>query len=388
MRTVKSTLALAGLLALPIAEASAQERHTPEKLPRAEQTAAKWFEKLEIAAAATEVLQGGYGVDSRIGPGGDKWYSGMSFDLEAFSKLSEESGAYIHLEGGKGTGIDAQVTTLSGFNGDALNDPYAGLTEAWYERSFLSGALKARGGKLDLTTEFDSSTAANDETTQFLSGAFVNNLAVEFPGDTSLGVTFWARPSALFSLGLAAAEASGTGAGVDNNDFVMAEAAVHPKFGARQGNYRVYAWQNNTDHPSVLDPSVMEGHNRGAGISIDQEVGGGMTLFGRYGLQRSRVAAVGQALSGGIVMAGTSYGRDDDAIGLAYGAAILGDEQKDASSAAGVRSATEHHMELFYRYKASDGLELTPDVQWVQHPNGDKDASGVWVLGLRANLSF
>lgn len=370
-----------------LALAQPQPRHTVETLPRGGK-ALEWFEKLQIGGSVTAVVQSGSGAEAGPAPAGNRTVSSLSVDLEFLSALSETSGAYAHFAGGKGPGIDATVPTLTGLNGDALDSPAAELTEAWYERRFFGGVLKARGGKLDLTTEFDDNKLAKDQKAQFLAGGFVNNPAVEFPADSTLAGTLWLAPSEKIHFGFAVSEASGTGSGFGKNTFLIAEAGINLKPAGLEGNYRLYAWRNGTDHAAISDPSVLAGANSGFGLSVDQEAGHDLSLFGRYGSQRSEVACIRRALSGGVQLSGKAYGRADDALGLAYGYAILGRERKTAAALSGLEPANEHHWELYYKWKTSDGLELSPDIQLVRNPNGDGAAGAFWAFGVRANLIF
>ena len=56
-----------------------------------------------------------------------------------------------------------------------MNQNELNLREAWLRTEFFGQRLALIAGRLDLTNYFDHNAAANDETTQFISDALVNN---------------------------------------------------------------------------------------------------------------------------------------------------------------------------------------------------------------------
>ena len=248
--------------------------------------------------------------------------------------------------------------------------------------------MRFRGGKVDLTTDFDASAVANSETDQFLSSGFANNLAVEFPDDNGFGAMLWASPHDLLDIGIGVADADADWDNVFNDVFSIVELDFKPKIAERQGNYRIYGWFNGKDHDDLKEPAKTKEDNYGYGVSLDQDITEIVTLFARYGWQMGRVSQVEHAWSAGLQCSGKFYGREDDTLGLAYGMAIIGDDWKDVDRGNGINTGDEHHVELYYNLKVNDHLNISPDIQWVKNPNGDRDNDNVWVLGIRAQLSF
>jgi high affinity Mn2+ porin len=74
----------------------------------------------------------------------------------------------------------------------------------------------------------------------------------------------------------------------------------------------------------------------GFGLSFDQQITDTVTMFARYGRQRSSVSRVQQAWSAGLQFAVDIYGRQDDAFGLAYGQSLIGDDWKRLDLAKGL----------------------------------------------------
>jgi carbohydrate-selective porin OprB len=199
----------------------------------------------------------------------------------------------------------------------------------------------------------------------------------------------WASPGQLWDIGVGVADADGDWENVFDDIFSILELDFKPRIANREGNYRIYGWFNNKDHEDLSDPDETDEDNYGIGLSFDQEVTDVMTLFARYGWQRGSVSQVEHAWSAGSQCSGKFYGREDDTFGLAYGMAIIGDDwEEDVDEPEGIDSGDEHHVELYYNFKANDHLNISPDIQWVKNPNGDSDNDDVWAFGVRAQLSL
>jgi len=126
---------------------------------------------------------------------------------------------YLHAEGSwpDAEGINENVGSFFGVNGDAGGNRSLDITEVWFQKSLLENSLLLRLGKIDLTggfecsgcpVAFDSSSFANDETTQFVNGALVNNPTIPFP-DYALAAAVLYKLSPQFYVAGAAADAQG-----------------------------------------------------------------------------------------------------------------------------------------------------------------------------------
>jgi len=348
----------------------------------------QWYEKIDVGFGATGVLQGSSGAKERLSSEGDVSDGSMSFDLELTAPVGKHGKFFTHFEAGEGDGIDGDISILSGFNDDADNEHNVRLTEIWYENAWFGELLRFRSGKIDLSMDFDTNSLANSETDQFLSSGFVNSLAAEFPDDNGLGAMLWFSPHEILSIGAGVADADGDWENVFDNVFSILELDFKPKIGGRKGNYRLYGWLNDKDHQNLKDPTETRERNYGFGISLDQQITEIVTLFGRYGTQRELVSQIGQAWSAGLQFSGKLFNRDDDAFGLAYGEAVIGEHQKDLDLAGGINSGNEQHVEFYYNWKINDNLNISPDIQWVKNANGDKANDDIWAFALRAQLSF
>ena len=342
----------------------------------------RWY---EIAVGVTGVFQGSPGAASADIDGVFK--PSMSFDAEFTLRTPKSGMAYIKFESGAGEGIDAHIPTFSGFNADADDNFNLRPSEAWYEYAFGEKA-RLRGGKIDLTTDFDTNAVANDETEQFLSGGFVNNLAVELPDDNSLGAMLWVSPVELIDIGFGFADAAADWDNVFKNPFFILEFDLKPKFADRQGNYRFYGWHNGKDHERINASDDSSAANYGFGFSADQEIAEGVTLFARYGHQRGIVSEIEHAWSAGLDISGKFPRRGEDSLGLAYGQAVIGKDAQSPDTETGVNLSNEHRFEIYYRLKANKYVSISPNLQWVKNPAGDKEINGVWAFGVRAQFNI
>jgi high affinity Mn2+ porin len=319
----------------------------------------------------------------------------MSFDLELSAPVGENGALFALVEAGSGEGVDGELATIWGFNGDADDDANLRLTEAWYEHAFGDGELTVRIGKIDVgagcgrnEAGFDANALANDECSQFLSPGFVNSIAIEAPDDNGFGVIAWWSPHEFVEVGLGLADADADWDNVGDNVFSIVQIDLKPVFGGRQGHYRFLGWANDKPHALIQDPGRDDRIGHGFGFSADQQLTDWLAVFGRYGWQRPDVYEVEHAWSAGLQLSGSLWGRENDSFGLAYGEALLGDEQEQVYRDAGVPPDDEHHFELYYNIAIREGIVITPDAQYAKNPECNGDNDEVWVLGVRAQLSF
>jgi len=271
-------------------------------------------------------------------------------------------------EGG-GDGLAGNIGSALGPNGDYLADDIL-LSELWYAHSFADGALVITVGKLDQTVYLDANRIANDETTQFIGGPFVNNVVIGFP-EYGSGVNVTATPSELFyvsgSWGNAAAAPDETTLNNLNGDdsFWAVEGGLTPTFGELEGAYRVIGWSTSVEGDDA----------HGIGLSFDQQITDSLVPFFRYGYTTVDEAKDMQFVSAGLGIEGP-LGRADDLCGIGYAYADLGDDGHEAM------------FEAFYRLQLTDTLQLTPDVQVVFDPAGTDEYDCVGIFGLRLQANF
>ncbi|HLG29319.1 MAG TPA: hypothetical protein VI387_03840, partial [Candidatus Brocadiales bacterium] len=177
---------------------------------------------------------------------GEKGFAEGSFDLLFISRPLLYTTFFIDLEAIGGNGPDELIGSFSVLNRDAgtLQDEdrvdRVSVREVWLQSFLLQERLRLVGGKIDLTNYFDSNTLANDETTQFITGAFVNNPTMEVPENgPGLAALFDTKRGLTLGLGLQSTDNSGFG--ITDNIYAITEIGyrAHFFFG-REGNYRLW----------------------------------------------------------------------------------------------------------------------------------------------------
>ncbi|MBI5786780.1 MAG: carbohydrate porin [Rhodocyclales bacterium] len=365
-----------------------------------------------LVGVAQKVSRGGTPSDpeTRANYRGD-----VSVTLPVGSMGDSDGKLFTHVRFGQGTGVALRPTYTStpntvGFETNAgPDDSFAILAQAWYQLSVpLSGdGLKANArehlhftvGKIDPFVFFDQNVAADDESAKFLNNVFVHNPLLDSGGDIGADAYGFA-PGAIVryensaekgsewavSLG---AFGSGPGANFSGNladPFVIAQVEKAARINFLPGSYRLYGWTNGR----AEGYDGMTRRHSGVGVSVDQKVTDDLTLFARYGHHTADKVAFDRALTVGAELEGTPWGRAADSLGLAFGSLRTSDDYRvDSLAVAGYEAAgSEQSVELYYRYKLNDAVELTPDFQWIRRAGGDGDAAAVKVVGLRAKLGF
>jgi len=331
------------------------------------------------------------------------WNAALRLDTEKLG-LWRGGAFFVHLEGSKGRGIDEPfVGSFFGVNGDA--DSTAGhrlqFSEYWFEQAFGDGLVAVRVGKMDASTDFDTNAFANDECTQFLNGALVNNPTIPFP-DYGLGAQAIVRPGGGFYLAAGAWDANAEGwtsgrrtaLGGDADWLVAGEAGVEaalpaPGGGTLPGTCRVGRWH---DQRRVEQIGTERGHKGQSGcyVSIDQMVyrespdeedEQGLGLFARCGHAPEKRNEVSCFWSLGAQYRGLIPSRDDDTLGVGIATGRLGAPARRES-----RYRGEAVCECYYCVALHSLAALTFDLQFVRHP-GAALASSL-VPGLRLHLEF
>ncbi len=277
---------------------------------------------IELAFSVTQIYQqnvkGGLRTGDRSGR-----YTGsynLELGLDAEKLFGWKQGRFFVLAEGawpRAEGIDPEsVGSIMGVNDDAAGCRPIDVTELWYQQGLLEGKLQIRIGKMDLANgfecnrcpgAFDGSRYANDETSQFLSSALVNNPSIPFP-DYSLGVMMHWEPANGWYLASAVADAQADGRETgfrtafhhEDYFFSIFETGVTPRFVCAdcslQGVYRAGCWYDPQAKERFRDAGTKR-DDMGFYFSFDQDMtrenqddrdDQGLGLFGRYGWSSSR----------------------------------------------------------------------------------------------------
>jgi hypothetical protein len=335
------------------------------------------FGDVEFTGAITNITQRAARARRGYVSGGSLSQNSWSVDLELNSQLGKDVRFHSLHEAGTGAGLDDILPSFSGFNFDANDDGRLATTEAWCEYQKGVMGLRFRLGKIYFPGEFDSSSFADCEVTQFISPGFVNGLTLEFPEEYDFGAMLWYPFADYWEAGIGVVE-----------KFSIFELAFRHERNGRKGNYRVYRWFNKFDHQHLVNPADNAAENDGYGLSFDQEISDRIGLFARYGRQRDEVAEMDNAWSVGVQHLSPFKCRPEDVIGVAYGQANWGNAGRNNARLAGIDTSAEHHLELYYSLYADDNFVITPSAQWIKNAAGDGANGSAWIFGLRSYISF
>lgn len=395
---------------------------------------AEGLEGIKVSAALATVGQHASGLPGGVENGSSalNYRADVSVELPLAAIGDIEHKLFAHLRMGQGLGLNAAFSNLGHFasapnalafraSGSSPDDSVTILGQAWYQaaiplpflgfKPYSRETLEVTFGKMDIFGFFDQNAGGGDESKQFLNSVFVHNPLLDAGGEVGVDangfqpgfvVSYlnWFNKPEPWRLSLGVFGAGDRGANYQrslSSPLVMVQAEKQLKlFGGLTGNYRAYAW--NRSQGTDFDGSTAK--HTGFGVSVDQRVGDGVTLFGRYGKLISGELPFNQAATAGAEFNGSYWGRAADAIGIAGAwlqsgkayrnstvTAWLDDAQTQAAFTFTPRGA-EKLAEIYYRLRIAPQFELTPDFQYVVDGGGNANGKSVKVFALRANIAY
>ena len=395
---------------------------------------AEGLEGIKVSAALATVGQHASGLPGGVENSSSQlnYRADVSVELPLAATGDIEHKLFAHLRMGQGLGLNAAFSNLGHFasapnalafraSGSSPDDSVTILGQAWYQaaiplpflgfKPYSRETLEVTFGKMDIFGFFDQNAGGGDEAKQFLNSVFVHNPLLDAGGEVGVDangfqpgfvVSYlnWFNKPEPWRLSLGVFGAGDRGANYQRSlskPLVMVQAEKQLKlFGGLTGNYRAYAW--NRSQGTDFDGSVTR--HTGVGVSVDQRVGDGVTVFGRYGKLVSGELPFNQAVTAGAELNGSYWGRAADAIGIAGAwlesgkayrnstvTAWLDDAQTQAAFTFTPRGA-EKLAEIYYRLRIAPQFELTPDFQYVVDGGGNANGKSVKVFALRANIAY
>ena len=391
------------------------------------------LEGIKATAALATVIQGASGLPAGTEDAGTQlnYRADVTVELPLKPIGDIEHKLFGGFRIGQGEGLNTAFARLGYFasapnalafraSGANPDDSVVILGQAWYQAAIplpFGGfkpdsreKLEITFGKMDIFGFFDQNAAAGDESRQFLNSVLVHNPLLDAGGEAGVDangfqpgfIAAYANDSDKtqpWRLSVAAFGAGEYGANYQksfNSPLFMAQAETQLKlFGGLTGHYRTYAWTR----AEAIDFNGTMTRHTGIGVSIDQRVDDGITLFGRYGNLVKGEAAFNQALALGAEFNGSYWGRGADTLGIGGAWLQAGSGYKRAGAAidingdgiadyAFIPSGAETVAEVYYRYRISPQFELSPDFQWLTQGGANPDAKSAYVLGLRANIVY
>jgi len=326
-------------------------------------------QSVSLGIDAATVTQGARRTRGRLGETGNA-YALASADLFFTAKLAQYTVFFADVVALSGSPPDAEVPTLSLLNGytarletqNALN-----LREVWLRTELFGQRLALTAGRLDLTNYFDANAFANDESTQFLSDALVNNQMLGLGSNgTGVAAEFDAKTGLRFKFGFQQSNSDATN--LSDSMYTLSEVGyTFTPFALPEGTYRVWFRTDNTEPGEV---------QRGAGLSFDQKITNSVGLFGRYGTQEldsrfdDKYYSAGVGFQNGLIF----FPQDSWGIGWAHLDLASGEK--------------EHLTEGYYNFQLTDRLRLSFNLTYVLDEPEAGGKFGYVLPGVRFQASF
>ncbi len=297
------------------------------------------------------------------------FYQLASTDLYFTAGLAQYTLFFADIVGLSGTPPNNEIDGLTLANGYAArlvqqND--LSLREAWLMTELWDQKISLVVGRLDLTNYFDANAAANDETSQFLSDALVNNPALGL-SENGAGMAVLYDPKKSFSFRMGYQQSTSTASNLSDALFLLLEAGyqLNP-FHLGEGNYRIWYREDNTG----------SGTNA-VGVSIDQKLTAGITFFARYGSAENAASSNREKhYSTGLQFAGGLGFNPEDTLGIGYAYTNPVSVEK------------EKLLEAYYNLAMTEKLHLTFNLTYLQEQRASASTDAYVIPGMRLQASF
>lgn len=290
-------------------------------------------------------------------------YALASADLFFSANIAQNTSLFADIVGLSGSPPDSEIgglTLLNGYAARLVAQNEVNLREAWIRTELFDQKLALVVGRVDLTAFFDRNAVANDETSQFVSDALVNNPMLGLSSNGA-GLAAVYDPRGSFNLKLGVQQSNPDATNLSEALYTLAEVGyrARPSF-LGEGNYRVWYRTDNSSGP----------RRTAYGVSLDQKLTPVVTAFGRYGAGETDTSddhfySVGFQFQNGWVF------NPLDVWGLGYSNLELASDEK------------EDLIELYYNMHLSEKLRLSFHLQHVTETDSEGAKRGFLVPGLR-----
>jgi len=355
-------------------------------------------EKLSIEANLTGVYQW---LDQKKGDFKNEEKGSAVLDVRITFTPTEKDEFSIRGSLAKGNGLKKVSPFILSPNADDLRDDLHNinnrsrdhLQELWYARTFdLPGnsTLKATLGIIDSTAFIDQNRFANDELTQFMNEAFVNNpLANLVSYDYGVALE-WTKGR--FSIGLVGMQSKTEES--DNPTFdkrtynyYAAQIGYKLETSLGEGNYRIFAFTTNKRFPDWKEEKKKA--LKGWGISIDQDlIKDKLGVFARAGFQDDDAQVDYKSMySLGLAYKFNPFGKKDFELGIGYAYLKAPSKNEELKHT----KAIEAYLAIpLYEKEKVFASTLTFDWQWMQDKLKDEEnpENKGNIFGVRLNFTF
>ena len=360
----------------PVAGAAPTVTYQRERVYRRQTIGEKIEEALEDADQRNVTI----GVDAALGTQfagrtrGDieanrRAYALASADLFFTAGIAQNTIFFADIVGLSGSPPDAEIpslTLLNGYTARLVRQNELNLREAWLRTELFGQRLALSAGRLDLTNYFDQNAFANDETTQFISDALVNNqmLGLSTNG-TGVGAEFDPKNGFRFKFGFQQSNTDATN--LSDSLYTLSEVGyTFTPFALPEGTYRVWFRTDNTA-PALI--------RKGVGLSFDQKLTSAVGLFARYGTQEvdagdDHFYSAGFGFQNGFIL------NPQDTWGIGYARMELASGEQ------------EHLAEGYYNFQLTERLRLSFHLTRVLDRPDAETRFGYLLPGIRFQAAF
>lgn len=249
------------------------------------------------------------------------------------------------------------------------------LLEAWYKHTFKFGKdwyIAPTIGIIDGCAYIDDNDVANDEITQFMNDAFVNNPIAEIPS-YDLGAVVEAGNNLFNVRGLVINTKNDEG---NDYNYYAVQFGISPDIELlKDGNYRIYYYRTTKDFENK---NGEEDYKEGIGLSLDKSFGN-LSGFIRTGWNtHTDTGDFKSFYSGGFSIKGNWWKRPEDNVAIAYG--YLDGNTDEINN---VQVA-----EAYYKFHINQYADLTFDVQYQTEDYKKEEDKRVTAYGVRLNVAF
>ena len=404
-----------------------------------------------LHGASTFILQGQPGFDAKYSGANslltnDNLRNTFSVDLYLGARLWQGAELYVQPEAFQGSGFSDTRGVAAFPNGEAYKLgskygdviwPHIMLRQTFGfggEQEEIEGELLQMAGKVDVSRltvtvgrfavfdQFDVNQYAHDSRGQFMNWALLDAGAFDYAADAfgyTQGLSLELNQKR-WALRWGAFMAPKVSNGVDMNWNIfqqwqqVAELEVRYELAGHPGKARLLGWVERANMGSyseaLTDPAANLDITRtrqfriqqGVVLNLEQEIRKDLGAFLRAGWRDGKSEVwqftdIDRSLSAGLSLKGTSWGRENDTVGLAYILDGLGPYAKAYFAAGGLGTlvgdgklnyAPESIMETYYDATLSKGVHLACDYQLVANPAYNRDRGPVNIFSVRLHVEF
>ena len=337
-------------------------------------------EKIEEALADADENRVTVGVDAAMGTQFARRTEGNLTDRQAYALASadlfftagiaQNTIFFADIVGLSGAPPDAEIpslTLLNGYTARLVRQNELNLREAWLRTELFGQRLALSAGRLDLTNYFDANAFANDESTQFISDALVNNQMLGLATNgTGVATEFDSKNGLRLKFGFQQSNTDATN--LSDSFYTLSEVGyTFTPFVLPEGTYRIWFRTDNTE-PDVI--------RKGVGLSFDQKLTDAIGVFARYGTQETDLSDRDHFYSAGVSFQRGLILNPQDTWGVGYGRMDL------------VSGDREDLVEGYYNLLLTERLRLSFHLTHVLDRPAGAEKFGYLLPGIRFQAAF